>query len=60
MAPHARYYRCGGEHQTPHHTQPRITTMYTPAQLEVIAKVITSSNVDSTLRTIALSLLGDN
>jgi hypothetical protein len=34
--------------------------MYTPAQLEVIAKVITSSNVDSTLRTIALSLLGDN
>jgi hypothetical protein len=34
--------------------------MFTTAQLELLAKVATSSNVDSTLRTIALSLLGDN
>jgi hypothetical protein len=57
MAPSARYYRCGGQ-ATPHHTN-RSHPMFTTAQLELLAKVATSSNVDSTLRTIALSLLGD-
>lgn len=32
----------------------------TPAQLDLIAKVLVSTNVDSALRTIAINLLSSN